>query len=83
MDFLKRILLTEPARVAELVRVVIALGVGFSWWQVDSVQGDLIISGLGLLISVLVTGWTRGQVVPVEKLIASITAPRENPNGVD
>lgn len=59
---------TEPAGFAELVRVLVALGVGAGWITNQEANGLTVgLTGLGVLVSVLLTWWTRRKVTPAAR----------------
>lgn len=53
---------TEPARWAELARLLLVAGVGLGWLTIDSDTANAIVSIVSLLASILLTRWVRTAV---------------------
>ena len=58
---------TEPAAVAELVRVVLVGLVAAGWVTIPDATIAGVVSAVGVLGSIVLTWWTRRRVVPVVK----------------
>ncbi|MGI8311900.1 hypothetical protein [Saccharopolyspora hattusasensis] len=59
---------TEPATLAELVRLVIGLAVGAGWLTTKSANTWTVgATVLGLAVSVVLTWWTRRKVTPAAR----------------
>lgn len=56
---------TEPAGLAELVRVLVALAVGAGWITTQEANTFTVgATALGVAVSVVLTWWTRRKVTP-------------------
>lgn len=66
-DFLVRVKNTEPARVAEFGRAVLAGLVTLGWVTVDDATINTATSGVALLLSWGLTSFVRNRVSPVSK----------------
>lgn len=53
---------TEPARWAELARVLLMITVGLGWVTVDEETINWIVTGVGMIASALLTRWVRSSV---------------------
>ncbi|PKW15912.1 hypothetical protein [Saccharopolyspora spinosa] len=60
---------TEPAAIAEAVRIILIALVGAGWLTLDDTTLASIVSVVGVLASVALTWWTRRKVT-------SLAAPR-------
>lgn len=59
---------TEPAGLAELVRVVIGLAVGAGWITAQEANTWTVgATALGVVVSVVLTWWTRRKVTPAAR----------------
>lgn len=58
---------TEPAAVAELVRLVLVALVAAGWFTLPDAAVASIVSAVGVAASIALTWWTRRRVVPVVK----------------
>lgn len=58
---------TEPAAIAEVVRVILVGLVAAGWVTLPDATIAGIVSAVGVLGSIALTWWTRRRVVPVVK----------------
>lgn len=61
---ISRLLATEPARLAEFVRVILVALVAVGWLTIDDDAINGIVSGVGVLLSLLLTKAVRSKVTP-------------------
>lgn len=54
----------EPAAFAEVARVIITALITGGWLTIDSTTVDWIVTGVGMLVSIAFTVWTRNRVTP-------------------
>ncbi|MDN5929480.1 MAG: hypothetical protein L0I24_00175 [Pseudonocardia sp.] len=60
----------EPVLVLDALKAVIALTVGFGWVYLDAVEVELILTGSGAILALVLTLLTRRQVTPVSDPVA-------------
>lgn len=72
LDTLKRvwarIRATEPARLAEGVRVALAAAVTLGWLTIDDARINAVVSAVAVVASLFATHQVRANVTPVAKL---------------
>lgn len=85
LDTLKRawarIRATEPARLAEAVRVALVAAVTLGWLTLDDARINSIVSAVALVGSLLLTRQVRGTVTPVAKLDGCTACLEHDPAG--
>lgn len=54
----------EPPACAEAIRIILAALVTGGWLTVDSATVNWLVTGVGLIVSVVATVWTRRKVTP-------------------
>ncbi|MCG3750492.1 MULTISPECIES: hypothetical protein [Amycolatopsis] len=59
---------TEPASIAEAVRLVLVAVVAIGWWVIPDQTINVIVSAVGTILSVVSSVLVRRPVVPVAKL---------------
>lgn len=71
---------TEPASLAELVRVLIGIAVGAGWITTQEANTVTIgATALGVAVSVALTWWTRRKVTPAARPRADDGTPLAPP----
>ncbi|MBB5157651.1 hypothetical protein [Saccharopolyspora phatthalungensis] len=66
---------TEPAAIAEVVRVILVALVGAGWLALDDATLASIVSVVGVLASVALTWWTRRKVTSLARPRATDGTP--------
>jgi hypothetical protein len=77
-EFLRRLAATEPARLAEAVRVVLMALVTLGWVAIPDATVATIVTAFSALGSLLLTGYVRSRVYS-PATVEQLTAPPEPP----
>lgn len=60
----------EPVLALDVLKAVIALAIGMGWVYLDAVEVELLLTGSGAILALVLTLLTRRQVTPVSDPVA-------------